>query len=103
MQTSVTLINFVLAMLHYPGAMRKAQAELDAVVGQGRPPTFDDMPNLPYIRAMVKETLRWRPIAPLGMYHMSYHGIQSIDISNSCSSSIDRSKQHIFFYQRVLN
>ncbi|KAI0088578.1 cytochrome P450 [Irpex rosettiformis] len=69
--TAVTLINFVLAMLHYPGAMRKAQAELDAVVGQGRPPTFDDMPNLPYIRAMVKETLRWRPIAPLAALHLS--------------------------------
>lgn len=54
-------------MLHYPSVMRKAQAELDAVVGQGRAPTFEDMPNLPYIRAMVKETLRWRPIAPLGM------------------------------------
>lgn len=53
-------------MLHYPEVMRKAQAELDAVVGRERTPTFEDRENLPYIRALIKETLRWRPIAPLG-------------------------------------
>lgn len=53
-------------MTHYPDIMRKAQRDIDEVVGRERPPTFDDMPRLPYIRAIVKETLRWRPIAPLG-------------------------------------
>ncbi|KAI0088549.1 cytochrome P450 [Irpex rosettiformis] len=65
--TSVAVTNFFLAMTNFPEVMRKAQAELDTVIGQGRPPTFDDMPNLPYLRAVVKETLRWRPVAPLGM------------------------------------
>ncbi|KAH9008903.1 hypothetical protein EDB84DRAFT_1280879, partial [Lactarius hengduanensis] len=32
--------------------------ELDDVVGSARPPTFADLPFLPYIRAMVKEALR---------------------------------------------
>lgn len=53
--------NFLLAMLHYPEVMRKAQSELDAVVGRDRAPTFEDVPKLPYLGAMVKETLRWRP------------------------------------------
>ena len=62
----MALANFILAMNHYPDVMLKAQRELDEVVGRERPPSFEDMPSLPYIRAIVKETLRWRPIAPLG-------------------------------------
>ena len=48
--------------------MRKAQAELDAIVGRDRLPSFEDKEKLPYICAMVNEVLRWRPAAPLGMY-----------------------------------
>jgi hypothetical protein len=32
-------------------------------------PTFEGFPNLPFMRALVKETLRWRPAAPLGIAH----------------------------------
>ena len=52
-------------MLAYPETQACAQAELDAVVGRTRLPTFADYPHLPYIRAMAKELLRWRPIAPI--------------------------------------
>ncbi|KAI0792995.1 cytochrome P450 [Irpex lacteus] len=69
--TAVATENFLLAMLHYPEVMRKAQSELDAVVGRDRAPTFEDVPKLPYLGAMVKETLRWRPVAPLGIAHAS--------------------------------
>lgn len=62
----MSLNNFILAMTLNPDVMRKAQAELDAVVGRDRIPTFADKDNLPYIRAIVKETLRWRPVSPLG-------------------------------------
>lgn len=53
-------------MTLYPEVMRRAQAELDAVVGRGRLPTFADRPNLPYVDAIVKEALRWRPTSSLG-------------------------------------
>jgi cytochrome P450 len=56
---------WTLAMLANPEAQARAQAELDAVVGRTRLPTFADYPHLPYIRAMIKELLRWRPIAPI--------------------------------------
>jgi cytochrome P450 len=36
------------------------------VIGSNRTPNFDDEPHLPYIRALVKEVLRWRPVAVLG-------------------------------------
>ena len=44
----------------------KAWAELDRVVGQDRAPTWSDEVNLPYVRAIIKETMRWRPVAVLG-------------------------------------
>lgn len=50
----------------FPHVLEGAHEELDRVVGLNRLPTFDDEENLPYIRAMVKETLRWRPVAVLG-------------------------------------
>ena len=65
-QTSTSMKVFVLAMVLYPEVMHKARAEIDAVVGHDRPPTFEDWDNLPYIRAIVKEVLRWRPVTPLG-------------------------------------
>jgi len=56
---------WTLAMLAYPETQARAQTELDAVVGRTRLPTFVDYPHLPYIRAMVKELLRWRPASPI--------------------------------------
>jgi len=44
--------------------MQKAHAEIDQVVGRDRLPNFADFDNLPYIRAIVKEVLRWKPVAP---------------------------------------
>lgn len=35
-------------------------------MGGDRLPTFDDLASLDYIRAIVSETLRWRPVAVLG-------------------------------------
>jgi len=53
-------------MVTHPEVQRKAQAEIDRVVGNDRLPTSADQPNLPYIDALVKEVLRWHPVAPLG-------------------------------------
>jgi cytochrome P450 len=48
---------------------KKAQAEIDAVVGSDRLPSFQDIPNLPYVKAMVTEILRWNSVAPTGVPH----------------------------------
>ncbi|KAF5384030.1 hypothetical protein D9757_006947 [Collybiopsis confluens] len=60
-----------LAMAMYPEVQARAQAELDRVVGRDRLPSFDDIDDLPYIRAMVKEVLRLNPVDPLGLQHRS--------------------------------
>ncbi|KAI0292197.1 cytochrome P450 [Multifurca ochricompacta] len=67
--TSTTMDWWALAMIANPEVQKHAQAELDAVVGRSRAPTFSDAPHLPYIQAMVKETLRWRPALPLALPH----------------------------------
>ena len=54
-----------LAMALYPEVQKKAQAEIDAVVGQHRLPDFEDRPSLPYINAIVKESMRWHLALPL--------------------------------------
>lgn len=56
-------------MLCNPDVMRKAQEELDRVVGADRQPEFNDMHLLLYTQAVMKETLRWRPVHPLGVAH----------------------------------
>jgi len=62
---------FFLAMTLYPEVQRQAQAEIDKVVGNHRLPSFSDRSNLPYVDAIVKEALRWLPVAPMGLSHMT--------------------------------
>ncbi|KAG0697077.1 cytochrome P450 [Suillus ampliporus] len=67
--TTSTLLVFLLAMVLHPELQAKAQAEIDQVVGKDRLPDFDDRPALPYVEAILRETLRWHPVAPLGIPH----------------------------------
>ena len=60
------MITFILAMILYPDVQRKAKAEIDQIVGNSRLPNFSDEGTLPYVQAIVKEVLRWHPVAPLG-------------------------------------
>ncbi|OJJ05937.1 hypothetical protein ASPVEDRAFT_87260 [Aspergillus versicolor CBS 583.65] len=53
----------------YPEAQAKAFAEILRVVGEDRIPNFGDEPDLPYIRACVKEVLRIRPVTNIGSPH----------------------------------
>ncbi|KAF8490208.1 cytochrome P450 [Gautieria morchelliformis] len=69
LQTVNTLHTFILAMVLSPEVQKKAQAELDAVVGPNRLPEFEDRNNLPYINAICKEIFRWHPLLPLGVAH----------------------------------
>ncbi|KAF8657593.1 hypothetical protein AX16_002174 [Volvariella volvacea WC 439] len=63
--------SFFFAMAKYPEVQAKAQAEIDSVVGNDRLPSLDDWDNLPYIRALTLEVLRWHSIGPLGIPHVS--------------------------------
>ncbi|TVY17605.1 Cytochrome P450 monooxygenase yanC [Lachnellula arida] len=67
--TSGTLVGFIQAMMMFPEVQRTAQAQIDRVVGPDRLPTLDDIVNLRYIHACVKETIRWMPTLIIGVPH----------------------------------
>ena len=69
LKTLASIQAFFLAMALFPEAQKKAQAELDAVVGSHRLPDFSDEPALPYVCALVKECLRWHAVLPLAVPH----------------------------------
>ncbi|KAG1845229.1 cytochrome P450 [Suillus tomentosus] len=69
--TTSTLYVFLLAMVLYPEVQTRAQAEIDSVIGETleRLPDWDDRASMPYINAVILETLRWFPVVPLGIAH----------------------------------
>lgn len=69
--TTSTLHSFTLAMLKFPQVQRKAQEEIDRVVGHERLPSLQDRRLLPYADAIVKAALRWLPALPMGVPHVS--------------------------------
>lgn len=58
-------------MAMFPDVQKKAQAELATVVESSRLPEFSDLTGLTYLKALVMETLRWMPSAPVGLPHAS--------------------------------
>jgi len=67
--TVSSIYAFFLAMVLHPEVQRKAQKELDDVVGRDRLPRFSDREDLPYINALVLEVLRWHTVTPTGVPH----------------------------------
>nr|BED42941.1 cytochrome P450 monooxygenase [Trametes versicolor] len=63
--TIAALSTFILCMMLFPEVQRKAQAEVDAVIGGDRLPRIADRDALPYVGAVLKEVLRWRPVVPM--------------------------------------
>ncbi|KAK5367709.1 hypothetical protein LTR20_009193 [Exophiala xenobiotica] len=64
--TTSSTLSFFLAMCVFPEAQKKAQEEIDRVVGEDRMPTWTDEGSLPYVSALVSEVLRWRSVTTLG-------------------------------------
>ena len=66
--TRMTINTFLMAMVTRPEAQARARAEIDGVCTDGeslRLPRMSDLPNMPYVAAMIKEVLRWRPTVPI--------------------------------------
>lgn len=61
--TASALMTYVLAMCLHPQWQEKVQEEIDRVCGD-RMPQPSDAPDLPVLRAVIKECMRWRPVTP---------------------------------------
>ena len=82
---------WMLAMVTFPEVQRRAHAELDAVVGRARLPTFADAPRLPYVRAIIKEVIRWRPAIRLADHAATEDGLYEdvfIPKGTTCTANI---------------
>lgn len=107
-------------MIMFPDVQKKAQAELDSVIGTSRLPTMEDRSKLPYIDACMKEVLRyvlllfylliltrrferWNPIGPLGMYNILFNQIASAQQSCRYPAPChgERCIQRLFHSQRI--
>nr|XP_016490954.1 PREDICTED: cytochrome P450 97B2, chloroplastic-like isoform X1 [Nicotiana tabacum] len=62
--TAAVLTWAVFLLAQHPVKMKKAQSEIDAVLGQGRT-TFESLKKLEYLRLIVVESLRLYPQPPL--------------------------------------
>ncbi|GFZ01752.1 cinnamate-4-hydroxylase [Actinidia rufa] len=60
-------------LVNHPEIQRKLRHELDTVLGHGVQITEPDTQKLPYLQAVVKETLRLRMAIPLLVPHMNLH------------------------------
>ncbi|KAF8867186.1 cytochrome P450, partial [Acephala macrosclerotiorum] len=67
--TISSLSSAILGLILHPWVFISAQQEIDSIVGKSRSPAFSDREKLPYIEALVKETLRWKTTVPIGLAH----------------------------------
>lgn len=64
--TSAITVEWALSeLINHPNIMQKAVQEIDTIVGHHKVVEESDIPNLPYIQAIIKETLRLHPTGPL--------------------------------------
>lgn len=75
---ATTLLVFIQAMIKFPHVQKKAQVEIDSVVGEDRSPLWSDYARLPYVSQIVKETIRWRPVSPLAFPHALRNGMTCV-------------------------
>ena len=74
-QSNSVILSFLLMMVVNPEVQKKAQAQIDTVVGGNRLPMIEDRASLPYIDAVLRETLRYSSVVPLCKYR---HWIYSL-------------------------
>ena len=110
----MTVNVFVMATLCYPEVMQRARDEIDHICGQDakRLPCLEDMERLPYVCAIIKEGLRWRPTVPVTPQHRltqdlefeGYHFPAGTDfVVNSLAVCADCEEPALFKPERWLN
>ncbi|KDP43436.1 hypothetical protein JCGZ_16723 [Jatropha curcas] len=64
--TSAATMQWIMAeLINHPKVFKKLREEIESVTGTNRSVHESDIPNLHYLQAVVKETLRLYPLAPL--------------------------------------
>ncbi|KAF8607703.1 cytochrome P450 [Ceratobasidium sp. AG-I] len=66
---AAVLLTSLMALVSNPEVQKRAQSEIDGLYDEETLPRWSDEQSLPFVRAVVKETLRWRPPLPVGVFH----------------------------------
>ncbi|KAF8709014.1 Cytochrome P450, partial [Rhizoctonia solani] len=69
------ILTCLLALISHPKAQKRAHEELDAIYNEETLPRWEDEQGLPFVRAIVKEAMRWRPPVPMTVPHRLEKGI----------------------------
>ncbi|KAL9230251.1 hypothetical protein vseg_005628 [Gypsophila vaccaria] len=69
--SSATAVWAMSLLINHPQVLKKAQAEIDSLLGHQRLVTESDRPNLPYLQCIVNETLRMYPAGPVALPYVS--------------------------------
>ncbi|KDQ61306.1 hypothetical protein JAAARDRAFT_152482 [Jaapia argillacea MUCL 33604] len=69
--TYATVLTFMMAMALHPDIQKRAQLEIDSIVGLENVPSVSDTGRLPYVNAVIKEVMRWHPVLPLSIARRS--------------------------------
>ncbi|KAK7060889.1 hypothetical protein VNI00_000622 [Paramarasmius palmivorus] len=69
--TYSSIMTFILCMTLFPEEQRKAREEIDRVIGTERLPEISDRASLPYLEAVIQESLRWYPALHFAIPHRS--------------------------------
>ncbi|KAG0623062.1 hypothetical protein M758_3G146400 [Ceratodon purpureus] len=78
-ETSATTVEWAMAeLVANPEIMKRAQEEVDTIAGKDRLVQESDIPNLPFLTAVMKETFRMHPSPPLGFPRESTAQIEAL-------------------------
>ncbi|KAG9122078.1 hypothetical protein FRC07_001686 [Ceratobasidium sp. 392] len=61
-------------LIHDPESQRRARAEIDGFYDEDTLPKWQDEQSLPFVRAVIKEVIRWRPPLPMAVPHRLEQG-----------------------------
>jgi cytochrome P450 len=65
--TTAALTNSIYLVYKHPKVLAKLREELDVATGSVEVPSYEKLANLPYLRAVIEESLRVRPASSMGL------------------------------------
>ncbi len=86
--SAITMEWALTELIRHPKIMKRAQEELDTVVGRTRLVLMSDLPNLPYLHAIIKENFRLHPALPLGVPHLNTKDVQILNYKIPANTTV---------------
>jgi len=86
--SAITMEWALTELIRHPKIMKRAQEELDTIVGMTRPVLPSDLPNLPYLQAIIKENFRLHPALPLGVPHFNSEDVQILNYNIPANTTV---------------